>query len=107
MPGVRGFEQACSSWAEDEGTTMVECDNWADRPRADGPRADGVRADRPQADGPWADRVQADGPLEDGPWADGPQADGPQEELSPGNQLRADWAMQLQTEEDLDDPPTN
>ena len=53
------------------------------------------RADGPQADGVWAD-----GPQEDGPRADGPQADGPQEELSPGNRVRADRAMLLQTEED-------
>ena len=77
MPGVRGFERACSSRAGDKGTTTVERDD-----RADGPRADG-------------------------PWVDGPQADGPQEELSPGNRVWADWAMQLQTEEDLADPPTD
>ena len=82
MPGVRGFERACSSWAGDEGTTMVERDN--------------------QADGPWADGPRADGPQADGVWADGPQ-----EEMSPGNRVRADQAMQLQTEEDLANPPTD
>ena len=87
MPGVRGFERACSSWAGDKGTTMVECDDWADKP--------------------WADGVWAGGPQEDGPWADRPQADGSQAELSPGNQVRADRAMQLQMEEDPDDPPTD
>ena len=70
MPGVRGFERASPSRAGDEGTTAGECDDRADGPREDGPWADGVRAD-------------------------GPQADGLQEELSPGNQVRADWAMQL------------
>ena len=80
---MRGFERARSSRAGDEGTTTVECDN-----RADGPRADGV----------WADGPREDGPQEDGPQADGPQADGPQEELSPGNRVWADRAMQLQTD---------
>ena len=70
---MRGFERASPSRAGDEGTTAGERDGWADGPREDGPRADGV-------------------------WADGPQADGLQEELSPGNQVRADRAMQLQTE---------
>ena len=59
----------------------------------------------------WADGPPADGPREDGPWADGvradgPQADGLQEELSPGNRVQADRAMQLQTE-DSDDQPTD
>ena len=93
MPGVSGFERACSSWAGDEGTTTVECDDWADKPRADG-----VQAGGPRADGPWEDRL----------WVDGLQADGLQEELSLGNRVWAGQAMQLQTEEDLlYDPPTN
>ena len=69
---MRGFERARSSRAGDGGTTTVGPDDWADAPRVDGVPADGVRAD-------------------------GVRADGPREELSPGNQVRADWAMQLQT----------
>ena len=84
---MRGFKRERSSQAGDEGTTMVEHDDWAD--------------------GPWADGVWAGGPWEDGLWADRPQADGPKEELSPGNRVRTDWAMQLQMEEDLADPPTD
>ena len=95
---MRGFERACPSQAGDEGTTTVECDNWADGPRAGGPQADRVRAGGPLADGPQADGVWAGGPQADGPWAGGPLADGP----------RADRAMQLQMEEDQqDNPPTD
>ena len=82
MPGVKGFERARSSRAGDKGTTTVEQYDWAD--------------------GVWAGR-----PREDGLQADGPQADGPQERLSPGNRVWADQAMQLQMEEDLDDPLTD
>ena len=75
------------SQAGDEGTTTGECDD-----RADGPQADGV----------WAGRVQADGPPMDGPWEDGVWAGGPQEELSLGNRVRADRAMQLQMDRPTD-----
>ena len=67
---MRGFERARSSRAGDGETTTTGPDD-----RADGPREDGVRAD-------------------------GPRADGLQEELSPGNRVRADRAVQLQTEEE-------
>ena len=70
MPGVRGFERASPSQAGDEGTTAGELDD-----QADGPREDGL----------WAGGV----------WADGPQADGLREELSLGNRVWADRAMQL------------
>ena len=80
MPGVRGFERACSSRAGDGETTMVGPDD---------------RADAPWEDGLWAGGVRADGP----------QADGLQEELSLGNRVRADQAIQLQMEEE--DPLAN
>ena len=81
MPGVRGFERAHSSRARDGETTTVGPDDRADAPRV----------------GRGADR------------ADGPQADGLREELSPGNRVRADRAIQLQTEEEdpLADQPTD
>ena len=94
---MRGFERASPSRAGDKGTTTGECDDRADEPRADGPWAGRVRADGPLADGPQEDR-----PWVDGVRADGPQADGLQEELSPGNRVRADRAMQLQTDRPTD-----
>ena len=88
---MRGFERAHSSRAGDEGTTTVECDDWADGPQADeyGLADHGLTT------------------TEDGLQVDGPQADGPKEELSPGNRVWADRAMQLQMKEDLADPPTD
>ena len=73
-----------SSQAGGEGTTMMELDD--------------------RADEPWADRVWADGPR-----ADGVRAGRPWEELSLGDQVQADQAMLLQMEEEdqLDDPPTD
>ena len=77
---MRGFERAHSSRARDGETTTVGPEDRADGPREDGPRVGGVRAD-----GPRADRLQ--------------------EELSPGNRVRADQAIQLQMEEE--DLPTD
>ena len=79
---MRGFERARSSRAGDGETTTVGPDD-----RADGPREDGL----------WAGGVRADGP----------QADGLQEELSPGNRVWADRAIQLQTEEEITGRSTN
>ena len=73
--GERVRASVHSSRAGDGETTTVGPDDRADGPREDGPRADGVRAD-------------------------GPRADGLQEELSPGNRVRADRAVQLQMEEE-------
>ena len=79
---------------------MVELDD-----RADEPQADGVQAG-PRADGPWEDGLRADGV-----WADGPQ-----EELSLGTeygltgqcsfrQRRTNWTTHQLIEVSLMDRP--
>ena len=66
MPGVRGFERACSSQAGGEGTAMEELDDWADGPQAGGPRANRLQAmqlqtDEDQLDNPPTDRGKSCG----------------------------------------------